>query len=115
MIFRRRNRSDADPAARATPSRTDPVRPTLPACPHVAELPDTEPEPGTAEGCAECIANGTNWVHLRKCMTCGYIGCCDTGRWRHATAHHRETNHPIMRSFEPGESWRWCFVDESLV
>lgn len=107
MIFRRRNRD-------TTGARGSAVRITAP-CPHLAELPEPEPNPASPDGCAECLANGTTWVHLRLCLTCGHVGCCDTGRWRHATAHHRETGHPIMRSFEPGEHWRWCFVDETLV
>lgn len=115
MIFRRRNRDDGGAARRGRDPWAGGARPTAPSCAHLAGLPDPEPEPSTPDGCTECLANGTTWVHLRKCLTCGHIGCCDTGRWRHATAHHNETGHPIMRSFEPGERWRWCFEDESLV
>lgn len=107
MIFRRRDRDGAGARART-------VRITGP-CPHVEELPAPEPEPGSPDGCAECLANGTTWVHVRMCLTCGHVGCCDTGPYRHATAHHQETGHPVMRSFEPGERWRWCYVDETLV
>ena len=55
------------------------------------------------------------WIHLRMCQTCGHIGCCDQSAGKHATAHHKETGHPIVRSAEPGESWSWCYVDETLM
>ena len=73
------------------------------------ELVDTPPD---VAGCEECLAQGSTWNHLRMCQACGHIGCCDSSPNRHATAHHRETGHPIMRSAEPGEEWSWCFVDE---
>ncbi|MCU1657492.1 MAG: sodium:proton antiporter [Pseudonocardiales bacterium] len=66
----------------------------------------------TPEGCEECLRDGTRWVHLRLCLTCGHVGCCDSSPQKHATAHFRGTWHPVMRSIEPGEAWRWCFVDE---
>ena len=69
-------------------------------------------EPNTPGECATCLAEGLVWVHLRMCVGCGNIGCCDSSPGRHASAHHRETGHPVMRSAEPGEDWRWCFVDE---
>ena len=85
-------------------------------CEHLsaAAAATVEVEALTPEGCAECLAQGTSWVHLRLCLTCGHVGCCDSSPWRHATLHGREQAHPVMRSFEPGESWRWCFVDEKL-
>lgn len=70
--------------------------------------------PQTPEGCAECLHDHESWVHLRLCVTCGHVGCCDSSPHQHATAHFRETGHPVMRSLEPGEAWRWCFVDEVL-
>ena len=76
---------------------------------HVTELPDA------VDGCEECLRIGDTWVHLRLCRTCGHVGCCDSSPGRHATAHHHGTTHPVMRSFEPGESWRWCYVDQRLV
>ncbi|WP_327680427.1 UBP-type zinc finger domain-containing protein [Streptomyces sp. NBC_00467] len=83
-------------------------------CAHAAELPD--PAPAALTGtCAECDAGGTHPVHLRLCLTCGHVGCCDSSPMRHASAHFAETGHPVMRSFEPGENWRWCFVDGSIV
>ncbi|MGL5930219.1 MAG: cation:proton antiporter [Dermatophilaceae bacterium] len=82
-------------------------------CQHLDSLDAPRP-PGSAEGCEECLANGTRWVHLRSCETCGHVGCCDSSPERHAAAHHRATDHPVMRSIEPGEAWRWCYVDEVL-
>jgi len=83
------------------------------ACPHVADL--GEVEPGTSEGCEECLRDGTRWVHLRMCLSCGHVGCCDSSAGRHATAHFSGSSHPVMRSFERGEDWRWCFVDRAIV
>lgn len=81
------------------------------ACSHLEQAPPYH-EPGTPEGCAECLRDGTSWVHLRLCLDCGHVGCCDSSPGRHATAHFHEAGHPVMRSFELGEAWRWCFVDE---
>jgi Zn-finger in ubiquitin-hydrolases and other protein len=72
----------------------------------VLELPDP------VEGCAECLAGGGSWVHLRMCQSCGQIGCCDSSPNRHASRHARATGHAIARSAEPGEEWSWCYVDE---
>jgi len=83
-------------------------------CPHVQEIRD-DVAPRTPEGCEECLQLGSRWVHLRLCLTCGHVGCCDSSRHRHATRHHHATGHPVMRSFEPGEDWRWCFVDQMEV
>lgn len=66
----------------------------------------------TSEGCAECLKVGDEWVHLRLCLTCGNVGCCDDSKNTHATKHHRATRHPMVRSHEPGERWIWCYVDE---
>ena len=68
--------------------------------------------PGTPDGCEECLATGGAWVHLRLCLSCGHVGCCDNSPGKHATRHFRKVQHPIMRSFEPGEDWGWCYVDE---
>jgi len=68
----------------------------------------------TPEGCESCLEEGTRWVHLRVCLTCGRVGCCDSSPQRHATGHFHDTEHPVMRSFEPGEAWRWCYVDAQL-
>lgn len=80
-------------------------------CDHLRAAPVVA-TPTTPTGCAECLEAGTPWVHLRLCLTCGHVGCCDSSEGRHATAHFQETGHPVMRSFEPGETWRWCYVDE---
>ena len=72
----------------------------------VLDLPDP------VAGCEECLATGDVWVHLRMCLTCGHIGCCDSSPNRHATAHAESEAHPIVRSIEPGEDWSWCYVDE---
>ena len=81
------------------------------ACEHLRVACET-PAPTTPAGCEECLAVGGRWVHLRLCMKCGHVGCCDSSEGKHATAHFHATGHPVMRSFEPGEAWRWCFVDE---
>ncbi|WP_229051491.1 Na+/H+ antiporter [Aeromicrobium sp. Leaf350] len=81
------------------------------ACEHLRQACEV-PKPLTPTGCAECLETGATWVHLRICMTCGHVGCCDSSEGRHATQHFHDSGHPVMRSFEPGEAWRWCFVDE---
>ena len=76
----------------------------------------TAPEPDSKDGCADCAAEGvTVWAHLRICLDCGHVACCDSSPHQHATAHHKETGHAVMRSFEPGEHWRWCYVDQRVV
>mgnify|MGYP000279344734 CR=1 FL=1 len=83
------------------------------ACAHLAD--DAAPTPpAEADGCPECRAEGLTWVHLRSCTTCGHVGCCDSSVGKHATRHFHTSQHPVMRSIEPGEAWRWCFVDEVL-
>ena len=69
----------------------------------------------SAQGCEECLRNGGRWVHLRQCLICGHVGCCDQSENKHATKHFHHTGHPIIRSFEPGEDWRYCYVDDVLV
>ncbi|HEX6667518.1 MAG TPA: UBP-type zinc finger domain-containing protein [Solirubrobacterales bacterium] len=71
--------------------------------------------PDEVEGCEECLATGMRWVHLRMCQACGHIGCCDNSPGKHATEHHKETGHPIIRSVEPGEEWSWCYPDEVMM
>ena len=78
------------------------------ACTHTASLGAVQPR---TKGCEQCLAEGKSWVHLRVCMSCGHVGCCDSSLGKHATAHYHETGHPIMRSLEPGEDWAWCYVD----
>jgi uncharacterized UBP type Zn finger protein len=64
--------------------------------------------------CEECIKLGDRWVHLRLCLSCGHVGCCDSSKNKHATKHFRHTRHPLIRSIEPGESWVWCYVDDLM-
>jgi uncharacterized UBP type Zn finger protein len=66
----------------------------------------------SSTGCEDCLRIGSRWMHLRRCMECGHVGCCDSSPMRHATAHFHETTHPIVQSFEPGEDWLWCYADE---
>jgi uncharacterized UBP type Zn finger protein len=80
-------------------------------CTHLDQITITEPD-GPVEGCEECLKIGGRWLHLRMCESCGKVGCCDDSPNRHASAHFAETDHPIIRSLEPGEQWSWCFVDE---
>jgi hypothetical protein len=68
--------------------------------------------PDAVDGCEDCLAAGTPWLHLRICLECGHVGCCDSSPNRHASAHATEVGHPLMRSLEPGEDWSWCFLDE---
>ncbi|QMU79202.1 hypothetical protein GXW83_29335 [Streptacidiphilus sp. PB12-B1b] len=83
-------------------------------CSHTADLPSPEPAPQTAT-CLRCVALGQRPVQLRACLTCGLVGCCDSSPGQHATGHARESGHPVMRTVEPGESWRWCYLHSSLV
>ncbi|MDQ6773309.1 MAG: UBP-type zinc finger domain-containing protein [Candidatus Dormibacteraeota bacterium] len=83
-------------------------------CAHLASLPE-HVDPATPQGCAECLAAGTTWVHLRLCLSCGHVGCCDASEGKHATAHNGSTEHPVIQSFQPGESWRWCYVHEVML
>lgn len=83
------------------------------ACEHLRAAPRVR-QPVTPDGCQECLKDGTRWVHLRLCLTCGHVGCCDSSPGTHATTHFQETGHAVMRSFEPGETWRWCYLDEVL-
>jgi len=79
------------------------------ACQH---LHDIHTRGANSALCEECLKMGDEWVHLRVCMVCGHVGCCDDSKNRHATRHFHETRHPIIRSKEPGETWGWCYVDE---
>ena len=85
-------------------------------CTHLVVAADApEPKPA-AMRCQDCAQDGEHsWAHLRMCVTCGHVGCCDSSPKRHATTHYEQTGHPVMRSIEPGESWRWCYVDLELL
>jgi len=81
-------------------------------CTHLDQIHNVKPN---TNGCEECLKTGDRWVHLRICMTCGHVGCCDQSKGKHATKHFHATNHPIIRSLERGESWMWCYVDEVVM
>ncbi|WP_067465108.1 Na+/H+ antiporter [Nocardia amamiensis] len=87
--------------------------PSEDTCAHLRSAPLVRMHDGPDE-CAECVAEGMNWVHLRMCLSCGQVACCDSSPGNHATKHYADSGHPVMRSVEPGEAWRWCYVDELL-
>jgi uncharacterized UBP type Zn finger protein len=78
-------------------------------CEHTDQIRPVRPK---ARACEDCAKTGDDSVHLRLCMTCGHVGCCDSSKNRHATKHFHQSSHPIIRSIEPGESWGWCYLDE---
>ena len=82
-------------------------------CLHIAQIRPVEPH--TPQGCEECLKTGSRWVHLRLCLSCGHVGCCDSSPGKHATKHFHATDHPMVRSFEPGEDWAWCYVDRLFL
>jgi uncharacterized UBP type Zn finger protein len=81
-------------------------------CTHLDEVRVTQT---AVHVCQECVKTGDDWVHLRMCLTCGHVACCDSSKNRHATKHFRGTHHPLVRSIEPGERWVWCYVDEVMA
>ena len=81
-------------------------------CDHLGEIRPVHAH--TPEGCEECLKTGSWWVHLRLCLSRGYVGCCDQSPNKHATGHFHSTSHPIIKSFEPGEDWGWCYVDRLM-
>ena len=81
-------------------------------CTHTDQIRDVHPN---TQGCEECLKTGSWWVHLRMCRICGHVGCCDSSPNKHATRHFHDTKHPIVQSFEPGEDWMWCYVDEVMM
>lgn len=84
----------------------------MPHCTHTDEIQDVSPN---TNGCEECLKTGGRWVHLRMCLECGHVGCCDQSVGKHATKHFHATNHAIMQSIEPGESWGWCYIDQVML
>jgi len=82
-------------------------------CEHLKEA-KKEIKPKTPKGCEECLAMGDSWLHLRLCLTCGHVGCCDSSKNKHATKHYHSTKHPVIKSFEPGEEWKYCYIDELM-
>lgn len=109
MRLRRKSATAVAPSA-------GPVIAPVAGCPELlAGLAEPDREPLNTEGCLDCSADGQEtWTHLRMCLTCGGVRCCDSSPHQHATAHFHRSNHPVMRSFEPGETWRWCYVHELL-
>ncbi|WIV53553.1 Na+/H+ antiporter [Amycolatopsis nalaikhensis] len=105
------DRDEEEPEVEGRELRTPAA--TAGSCKHLAHE-WIEKEPSSADSCEACLEEGTTWVHLRKCLKCGNVACCDSSPRRHATQHFHESRHPVMRSFEPGETWRWCFVDKQL-
>ncbi len=83
-----------------------------PTCEHLSTIQAVTP---SGRGCVECLQTGDRWVHLRLCLACGHVGCCDQSKNKHATKHFQSSGHPIIQSFERGEDWRWCFVDRQEV
>lgn len=82
-------------------------------CTHVDQTKRAKPR--TPDGCEECLATGDQWVALRLCQTCGHVGSCDSSKNKHARQHFQATRHPVIQSFEPGEDWRWCYIDETYL
>jgi uncharacterized UBP type Zn finger protein len=81
-------------------------------CSHLDQIQDVKP---AVQGCEDCLATGDTWIHLRICMTCGHVGCCDSSKNKHATKHFHATGHPVVKSMERSENWMWCFVDNVLI
>ena len=81
-------------------------------CKHLIQIRDVTPH---TKGCEECLKTGDTWVHLRLCLTCGHVGCCDSSKNKHATRHFHATKPPLIRSIEPGEAWVWCYVDDMVA
>lgn len=78
-------------------------------CEHISTIKPVKP---SADGCEDCLKTGDVWVHLRLCKSCGHVGCCDSSVNRHATKHYHASHHPIIESYEPGEGWGYCYVDD---
>jgi len=79
---------------------------------HIDSVSWTEP---TSKVCNQCVAKGDTWVHLRACLSCGQVGCCDQSKNKHATRHYRESEHPLIKSIQPGENWVYCYVDRVMM
>jgi uncharacterized UBP type Zn finger protein len=87
-----------------------------PICQHLSSVTESDFSPPVPpDSCADCLVEGTVWVHLRQCGSCGHVGCCDSSPRRHASKHYLATRHPVVRSIEPGETWAWCYVDEMIA
>ena len=84
----------------------------MPTCTHLDMARDVIPQ---TDGCEECLKTGDDWVHLRMCLTCGHVGCCDSSKNKHARKHYQSSHHPLVQSIEPGEAWVWCYVDQVML
>ena len=82
-------------------------------CDHLDQVQDVSPR--TPQGCEECLQTNSRWVHLRLCLACGHVGCCDSSPNKHATKHFHRAGHPVVRSLEPGEDWGWCYADQLML
>ena len=82
------------------------------ACTHRDQIRDVAPK---TNGCEECLKRADQWVQLRMCLSCGHVGCCDSSKNRHATAHFQKSGHPVMQTMQPGEKWKWCYVDQTML
>jgi uncharacterized UBP type Zn finger protein len=87
------------------------MRSPEPTCSHLDQIKNPTPH---SQGCEDCLRIGATWVHLRLCEICGHVGCCDSSPNRHASKHYRKTHHPIVKSFQPGEDWFWCYADQLM-
>ena len=81
-------------------------------CKHLKLIQHVKP---SADGCEDCLKIGDSWVHLRLCLICGHVGCCESSKIKHATKHFHSTEHQIVQSFEPDEHWKWCYVNETFL
>ena len=88
--------------------------PEMTQCAHLDHVQITQ-LPDAVDGCEDCLSSGGEWLHLRICLECGHVGCCDDSPNRHAAAHAAGAQHPIIRSIEPGEDWSWCFIDQTAM
>lgn len=86
-------------------------------CTHLDQIQDVNEDPrgNYRKGCEECVKIGAHWVHLRICLICGHVGCCDSSQGKHASKHAQAAKHPIAQSLEPGEEWAWCYVDQVML
>ncbi len=82
------------------------------SCTHLGQIQDVQP---SAEGCEDCLRMGDTWVHLRECLSCGHVGCCDSSKNKRATKHFHGSGHPLVKSLQPVENWVWCYVDEVVM
>ena len=82
-------------------------------CTHLDQIENVKPQ--TPDGCEECLKSGDPWVHLRMCLVCGHIGCCDSSKNTHATKHFKATKHPVIQAYKSGDEWEWCYIDEMYI